>query len=55
MPQGGLEGPFLYVLAMLLLISGIAQEYPQLASAPHTSPVEAYVDDAVPMARDEKA
>ena len=55
MPQGGVEGPFLYMLTMLPLMSWIAQEYPQLARAPHTSPAQAYVDDAVPMARDEKA
>ena len=54
-PQGGLEGPFLYLLAMLPLMSWIAREYPQLARAPHTSSAQAYVDDAVPMARDEKA
>ena len=55
MPQGGLEGPFLYMLAMLPLMSWIAAEYPQLARARHTLPAQAYVDDAVPMARDEKA
>ena len=55
MPQGGLEGPFLYMLAMLPLISWIAEEYPELARAPHTSSAQAYVDDAVPMARDGKA
>ena len=55
MPQGGMEGPFLYLLAMLPLMSWIARENPQLARAPHTSPAQAYVDDAVPMARDEKA
>ena len=54
-PQGGVEGPLLYMLAMLPLMSWIAREYPQLARAPHTSPAQAYVDDAVPMARDEKA
>ena len=54
-PQGGEGGPFLYLLAMLPLMSWIAREYPQLARAPHTSPAQAYVDDAVPMARDEKA
>ena len=54
-PQGGVEGPFLYLLAMLPLMSWIVREYPQLARAPHTSPAQAYVDDAVPMARDEKA
>ena len=48
-PQGGLEGPFLYMLAMLPLMSSIVQEYPQLARAPHMSPAQAYVDDAVPM------
>ena len=53
--QGGVEGPFLYLLAMLPLMSWIAREYPQLARAPHTSPAQAYVDDTVPMARDEKA
>ena len=53
-PQGGVEGPFLYLLAMLPLMSWIAREYPQLARAPHTSPAKAYVGDAVPMARDEK-
>ena len=55
MPQGGLEGPFLCLLAMLPLMSWIAREYPQLARAPHTSPAQAYVDYAVPIARDEKA
>ena len=54
-PQGGVEGPFLYMLLMLPLMSWIAREYPQLARAPHTSPAQAYLDDAVPMARDEKA
>ena len=54
-PQGGVEGPFLYMLAMLSLMSWIAREYPQLARAPHTSPAQACVDDAMPMARDEKA
>ena len=54
-PQGGVERPFLYLLAMLPLMSWISREYPQLARAPHTSPAQAYVDDAVPMARDEKA
>ena len=54
-PQGRVERPFLYMLAMLPLMSGIAREYPQLARAPHSSPAQAYVDDAVPMARDEKA
>ena len=53
-PQGGVEGTFLYKLAMLPL-SWIPREYPQLARAPHTLPAQAYVDDAVPMARDEKA
>ena len=51
MPQGGVEGPFLYLLAMLPLMSWMAREYPQLARAPHTSPAQAYVDDAVPMKR----
>ena len=55
MPQGGVEGPFLYMLAMLPLMSWIAWEYPQLARAPHTSPAQVYVDNAVPMAQDEKA
>ena len=54
-PQGGMEGPFLNMLAMLPLMSWIAWEYPQLARAPHTSPALAFVDDAVPMARDGKA
>ena len=54
MPQGGVEGPFLYTLAMPPLMSWIAREYPQLARAPQTS-AQAYVDDASPMARDEKA
>ena len=54
-PQGGAEGPFLYLLAMLPLMSWIAREYLQLPRAPQTSPAQAYVDDAVPMARDEKA
>ena len=55
MRQGGVEGPFLYMLAMLPLMQWIAQEYPQLAETPHTSPAQDYVDDAVPMARDGKA
>ena len=55
LPQGRGEGPFLYLLAMLPLMSWIAQEYPQLARAPHTSPAQAYVDDAVPMVWDERA
>ena len=54
-PQGGEEGPFLYMLAMLPLMCWIAQEYPQLARTPHTSPAQAYVDDAVSVARDQKA
>ena len=54
-PQGGVEGSFLYLLAMLPLMSWIARKYPQLARAPHTSPAQAYVDDAVPMARHGKA
>ena len=54
-PQGGVEGPLLYLLAMVPLMSWIAREYLQPARAPHTSPAQAYVDDAVPMARDEKA
>ena len=53
--QGGVEDPFPYLLAMLPLMSLIARECPQLARVPHTSPAQAYVDDAVPMARDEKA
>ena len=54
-PQRGMHGPFLYMLTMLPLTSWIAQEYPQLARAPHTSPAQAYVDDALPMAWDQKA
>ena len=54
-PQGGMEGPFLYMLAMLPLMRRIARDYPQLAKTPHTSPTQAYVDDAVPMAWDKKA
>ena len=37
-PQGGVEGPFLYMLAMLSLMSWIAREYPKLAREPHKSP-----------------
>ena len=55
MPQGGLEGPFLYLLAMLPLMNWIAREYPQLVRAPRRLPAQAYVDDGVPMVRDEKA
>ena len=54
-PQGGVEGPFLYMLAVLPLMSWIAREYPQLVRAPHTSPAQPYLNDAVPMARDERA
>ena len=43
------------MLAMLPLMSWIAQEYPQPARAPHKSPAQPYVNDAVPMARDGKA
>ena len=53
-PQGRVEGPFLYLLAMLPLMSWIAQKYPQLARAPHPLPAQAYVDDAIPMARDKR-
>ena len=35
-PQGGVEGPFLYILAMLRLMSWIAMDYPQLARAQRT-------------------
>ena len=52
-PRGGVEGPFLYMLAMLPLMRWIADEYQHLA--PHTSPTQAYVDDARPMARDKRA
>ena len=54
-PQRGVEGPFLYILSMLGLMRWIAEEYPHLARAPHTSPAQEYVDDTVPMARDERA
>ena len=54
-PQGGVEGPFLYMLAMFPLMRWIAREYPQLARTPHTLPARAYVDDAVPVAWDKKA
>ena len=47
-PQGVVEGTFLYMLAMLPLMQLIAQEYPQLARAPHTSPAQ------VPMGLDER-
>ena len=43
------------MLAIVSLMGWIAREYPQLARAPDTSGTQAYVDDAVPMARDEKA
>ena len=33
----------------------MAQEYLHLARAPHRLPAQAYMDDAVPMSRDEKA
>ena len=52
---GGVENPFLYMLTMLPLMRWIAREYPQVARTLHTSPTQAYGDDAVPMARDEKA
>ena len=54
-PQGGVEDPFLYMLAMLPLMRWIAREYPQLVRTPHTPPAQAYVDDAVPMARNKRA
>ena len=54
-PQGGVQGPFLYMLAMLPLMRRIAREYPHLARTPHTLPAQAYVDDAVPRARDKGA
>ena len=44
-----------YLPTYLPLMSLVAQEYPQVAWAPHTSPAQAYVDDAVPMAQDRKA
>ena len=40
---------------MLPPMRWIAQDYPQLARVPHTSPAEAYVDNAVPMGGDERA
>ena len=43
------------MLAMLPLMSWIAREYTKLARSPHTSRAQAYADDAVPMAWDEKA
>ena len=43
------------MLAMLPLMQWIAREYPQPARTPHRSLAQAYVDDAVPMVRDEKA
>ena len=52
-PQRGPEGPFLYMTGMLPLMRWIAQEYPQLASMPNTSPAQAYADDA--MAWDKRA
>ena len=55
MPQGGVEGSLLYMLAVLPLMSWIAWEYPHLVTAPHTSPAQAYVDDAVPTAWEKKA
>ena len=55
MAQAGVEGPFLNMLAMLLLMRWIAEEYPHLASAPHMSLAQAYVNNPVPMDRDEKA
>ena len=54
-PHGGVEGPILYMLAMFPLMGWIAQEHPQLARTPHTSPAQAYVGNAVPMARDKRA
>ena len=55
MPQGGVEGPFPYMLAMLPLMRWIAREYAQLPMMRHTSPAGTYVDDAVPIARDKRA
>ena len=43
------------MLAMLPLMGWIAQEYPQLARTPHTSPAQANVDEALPIARDKRA
>ena len=54
-PQGGVEAPFLYMLTMLPLMRLIAQQYPHLARGPHSSLAQAYLDDAVPMARDKRA
>ena len=54
-PHGGVGGPFLYMVAMLPLMRWMAREYPQLARTRHTSPPQAYVDDAGPMARETKA
>ena len=45
MPLGGVEGPFLYMLAMLPLMSWIAREYPQLARTSHTPPAQAYCNE----------
>ena len=54
-PQGRVEGQFLYMLRMLPLMRWIAREYPQLARTPHTAPSQGYVADAVLIARDERA
>ena len=49
-----MERQVLYMLAMLPLMRCIAREYPQVAKTPPGSQAQAYVDDAVPMARDER-
>ena len=37
-PQGALEGPFLYMLTLVRLMRWIAQDYPHRAGTPHTLP-----------------
>ena len=53
--QGRVEGPFLYMPAMFLLMRWIAQKYAKLARTPHKSPAHAYPDDAVPRACNDSA
>ena len=47
-PQGGAEGPFLYLLVTLPLVLTIEQDYPVYAPYPLLSPLAGFADDTNP-------
>ena len=44
-PQGGVEGPFLYLLVTLPLVITIEQDYPAYAPYPPLSPLVGFADN----------